>query len=230
MTPDSTEPLKKLPSMSAGVRQNSAMRMVKLAQPICPNSQPLYTKDANGKRVQAERGPDQTNCQRAGGRWWVECEEKGHDPYFSNQVWYTTEDIWNEETGVLEGTRRIRHGGRTPNVAQVALARRINNGKGVEVSMEKKGFLRLSNEKIGYEEVCQFRNCMKPTSPKYHSIAFGNYCSREHLELIAADASGVLVKQIGGFEGPSIEQIRQERAAQLRQAAAFSTSGEGATR
>lgn len=212
--------LKTIPGYSQGVRVNSAMRMMKLNSPICPNSQKTYTKDAFGNRIEKERGPDEQNCQLAGIGWWLDCEARGHDPYFRNHVWYTTEDIYEtDETGrdVLKGQQRIRHEDRAANINQVPLARRMHNGQGVVTSMQKKGRRRLAD--AGYEECCQFRNCQKSVNPKFHSQAFGDYCSREHLELIASDAKGVLLPQLTGqLETGSEEKIAQRRREMMRQA------------
>jgi len=206
-----TEKLQKIPGYSQGVRANAAVRMVDLARPICPNSQRKRNSDGSWADIGA-------NCQLAGGQWWVMCEEMGHDPYFSVQTYYETVDVTDDE-GFVVGTKKKAVNVRRPNVAQVALGRRHNSGNGVKNAIEKKGFKRLSE--IGFEEVCQFRNCQNPVNPRYTSPAFGAYCSFEHLSLIAADAQEIMVPQINGVtEGPNIEKVRQRRSKMLREATA----------
>lgn len=213
-----TKETQKIPGFSQGVRLNSAMRMVKLIAPICPNSQPKFEKNAEGKRVPAEHV--EQNCQLAGGQWWVDCEARGHDPYFTTRVWYTVEDVYEEDDqgrSVLRGQQRIRHEERRPNVVQVPLSRRMHSGNGVKNSMERKGRRRLAD--FGYAEVCQFRNCQNEVNPKYLTPAYGGYCSYDHLSLIAADAQEVMLPQINGVtEGPRIGQIRSKREKMLREA------------
>jgi hypothetical protein len=215
-----SEPLKKIPGFSQNVRLNSAMRTIKLNSPICPNSQAKYETTPEGKKVRVDRGLNEQNCQMGGGKWWIDCEARGHDPYFTSREWYTQEAVYEtDEQGreLLVGQRRIRHSDRRPNVVQVPLARRMHSGQGVKNSMEKKGRRRLTE--AGYEEVCQLRNCQNPVNKKWQTPAFGGYCSREHMEVVAADAQGLMLPQINGVtEGPQIEVVRQKRQRMLREA------------
>ena len=209
-----TGTLKKIPGFSQGVRTNSSLRMMKLAAPVCPNSRRVRQSDGTF----AEVGQ---NCQLAGGKWWEYCEEQGHDPYFRTHVWYETVDDWDEETGEMRGSKRIRHQDRYPNVVQVAVNRRINNGRGVVDSMTKKGRKRLAD--IGYEEVCQYRNCQKPIAVK--SKAFGGYCSTEHLALVGADDQEMALPQIEGVATTFLvgggNKAAQDRRRMLREAVSF---------
>lgn len=200
--------LKKIPGFSQGVRANSAMRMIKLAAPVCPNSQRVRQSDGSFKEVGQ-------NCQMAGGRWWEMCEQLGHNPYFSTKTYYETVDIKDDE-GFVTGTKKKPVEVTRPNIVQVPVARRMHSGNGARNSIEKKGRKRL--REIGYEEVCQFRNCQNPVSPRCRSRAFGDYCSTDHLSLIAADQQGIMLPQIGGFEGAAMESARQNRARLLREA------------
>lgn len=196
---------------SQGVRENSAVRMMKLAAPVCPNSQRIRQSDGSFK----EQGQ---NCQLAGGKWWLMCEELGHDPYHRTRVWYETVDEWDTATGELTGTKKLRREAKELNVVQVPIGRRYHSGMGVVNSMERKGRRRLRD--LGYEEVCQFRNCQRPIDPKAISPAFGQYCSRQHLALVAADQQQVMlqyvVPQLDGGTGQSSSM----RAKQLREALA----------
>ena len=202
--------LKKLPGFSQGVRANSAMRMIKLAAPICPNSQ--RKRQSDGTFVDVGQ-----NCQLSGGRWWEMCESLGHNPYYTTRTYYEPVDI-KDEDGFITGTKKRPVEVTRLNVVQVPVARRMHSGRGVVNSIEKKGRKRLKD--VGYEEVCQFRNCQNPINPKYRSRAFGEYCSNDHLALVAADQQSIMLPQIGGFEGAQIEQTRQNRARLLREAVA----------
>lgn len=210
-----------IPGFSQGVRPGAAARMVKLARPICPNSKVEMERTPEGRMVPKREGnPDRQNCQAAGGAWWIACEEKKHDPYFSTRVWYSKSDTYEEVDGeqVKTGEKTVRHETRYPNIAQVAAHRRVNSGRGAEFAIARKGFKRLKD--IGYEEVCQFRNCQKPVTIR---SKFGLYCDREHATLIAADAQGILDYQIPGYElDLGIEtQVQQKKARIQAEAALF---------
>lgn len=212
--------LKRIPGFSQGVRLNAAQRMVKLNQPICPNSKTKFEKDRDGRLIPVEKGPDTQNCQLAGGRWWEACEAAGHDPYFTTRVWYTPKDKLEEQeidgqtVLVKTGEYLVPHSEKVPNIAQVAVNLRINNGRGAEDKIKKHGFRRLTE--AGYSEVCQFRNCQKDVSPKGTSRKYGSYCSLEHLQLIAADAESIMLTQ-GALLPADSQRARQKREKQLRE-------------
>src|SRR3954466_15240254 len=215
---EETQELKTIPGYSQGVRPNAAMRRLVMNAPICPYSQKEYTKDQWGNQILKDTGV--VNCQVAGGAWWIDCEARGHDPYFSTKVRYTIEDVYvTDEQGrdIKTGEQRIAHREKRPNVVSVPMNRRINNGRGVLDSMEKKGRRRLRD--AGYAEVCQFRNCQKPVNPKYHSVPLGDYCSKDHFQLSAANEKNVKLHQLGTkLNIGSEERIAQEREQQLAQA------------
>src|SRR4051812_40786932 len=208
----------KMPGFSQGVRRNAASRRLVMNAPICPHSQKRYTKDQFGNPTPVE-DPEQ-NCQLEGGTWWVSCEERGHDPYFATKVRYTVEDIYTTDDKGREiktGEQRIAHRTKYPNTVSVPMNRRINQGRGVIDSMEKKGRRRMRD--AGYEEVCQFRNCEKPVNPKYHSVPFGDYCSKDHFQLSAANERGVFLHQLNtGLAPGSEERLASETDQQLAQA------------
>lgn len=220
--PAPKEDLKKIPGFSQGVRVNAAQRMVKLNQPICPNSRIEMEWDSRGKPVKKETSPDSQNCQLAGGRWWVDCEAKGHDPYFTTATWYVPQDILEKEvidgkeTGALlkTGERLIKHEERRPNISQVAVNIRINQGQGAVTKVRDHGFRTLKD--AGYEEVCEFRNCQKPVSARGTSRTYGKYCSLEHLQLIAADQESIMLVQ-GALLPADNKRAQQKRAKQLRE-------------
>lgn len=211
------EALKPIPGFSEGVNVNSALRMITLAQPICPNSRVEMVKDSHGDLVPKEKGPDSQNCQLAGFGWWKQCEERGHNPYFSTRTWYTTEDILEEdEQGrvIKKGDQYIKHEVTQPNLSQVAITIRINNGKGAAEAIEKKGFRRLKD--VGYQEVCQLRNCQRPVAAEGTSRRFGSYCSQDHLRVVAADEESIMLTQ-GALLPVDSPRARRKREAQLRE-------------
>lgn len=220
---------KTLPGFSRGVRENSAVRMLTMARPICPNSQ-LEMEQRDGKWVPKAPAPDRMNCQLAGGKWWVDCANRGHNPYFQHKTWTTTEPLFEEETDekgnktgrkLQTGTRTVLHSSEDEiNTVQVAISIRVNSGQGATRAMETKGYRRLKD--FGYPEVCQYRNCQKEIDKRYHSSKYGDYCSARHLQLVAADQQGVLLHAVNtGLEGPLVEAIADKRDKQLREAAAF---------
>ena len=222
------ETLKGVPGFSVVVRENSAVRMVKLAQPICPHSKVEMTTTPEGRQVpKRDRNPDRQNCQEMGHGWWKQCEAKGHNPYFTNRVWYEDVEEVDPETQEVKVKKR-KHGGNPcpacgqnhlyPNVSQVAANLRINGGKGPEFKMERHGFKRLRD--IGYNEVCQYRNCQYPIKV---TSRVGQYCSKLHAALIGADLNEEFLHYTTGrFEGgPSENKLLRARAKQLIEASEF---------
>lgn len=215
--------LEKLPGYSMGVRDNAAVRMVKLARPICPNSKISMVKDSDGKWVPREL--QLPNCQLAKGTWWIDCEARGHEPYFTNRVWYEVQDrleteidpVTGEEFETVTGQKRIKHVNRYPNIAQVSLSIRHNSGRGAEFKIARHGFKRLGE--LGFEEVCQFRNCQVAVSKPGHGGVYGNYCGREHLMLAAADQESVMLHMPeASLNGEEFEKVKKLRRKQLREA------------
>ena len=198
---------KKLDGVSRGVRPNASQRRIIMARPICPHSQRKRGADGSFSEVGM-------NCQLAGGEWWVHCQEQGHDPYFSSTTYYEPVDITDDEGFVIGQKKRAIHVKRL-NTASVFVSRRLNSGRGV-LNKKAAGYKRL--EEMGYEEVCQYRNCEKPVNKKYATPGFGDYCSFEHLTAIAASEQSILVPQINGVtEGTRIEQVRMKRNQMLRE-------------
>jgi hypothetical protein len=198
--------------------------MVKMARPICPNSKVEMERTPEGKLVpKQEIDPLRQNCQRAGIGWWNDCEAKGHNPYFSTRVWYSREDKFgpdpeNPEQTIKLGEKTVRHETQYPNIAQVAAYTRVNSGKGPRVKMTASGFKSLVD--IGYEPVCEFRNCQKPIAVTSN---VGQYCSPLHATLCAADIHGILQYQVpnsGPEWGMGVEmQVEQKKQQFMREAA-----------
>lgn len=219
--------LKRLPGFTMGVRENSAVRMVKLASPICPYSKQEMDRTPDGRWIPSRNPSGVANCQLAGGRWWIDCEARGHDPYYHTTTRYIQKDEWAEDEDgnqILTGQKTIRREEREPNFIQCPVGLRYGGAQDpvfkLRRSMERKGRKRLSE--IGYEEVCQFRNCQEPVNRRYRSNRVGDYCSLAHLQLISADWNNIkLVQLTGRFELGQESELRQKRESQLREAAAF---------
>lgn len=209
------EATKTIPGFTQGVRVNAALRDMKLAQPICPHSKVEMERDALGVPRPKDVGPSTTNCQREGGKWWESCEKRGHDPFYTTHKWFVPQDVLEETSpGVWKktGTDLIAHEERTLNVTAVAISIRHNQGKGVIKAIQNKGFKRLKD--MGYYEVCQFRACQKPVSSKWKSKKYGEYCSRDHMALVAADHEGVALTYVHSeFNADHLtrEQRRRDR-------------------
>lgn len=225
--PAAKEELKQIPGFSTGVRPNAAARMVKLAQPICPKSQPKQIRTPEGRMIPDPNQDFTQSCQSerdANGDsvrgWWDKCEALGHDPYFTTRVWFSEEPVVNDE-GEVERTKKVRHEDRRPNISQVSAGIRVNSGqRSVQYKMQRFGFKRLPE--IGYAEVCQFRNCQNPVTV---TSRFGKYCNVEHASLIAADQQGLILTQkgTGGVDWDLGEEnaIGLKRARQLTEAQTF---------
>ena len=209
---------KTIPGFSQGVRENSAIRMKKMVQPICPHSQTKYDTTPEGKLVPRRDAGQQPNCQIRGGQWWKECETLGHDPYNRTRIWYSKEDQFDtDSTGeqVQTGVRTVRHEDKIPNIAQVAAHIRVNSARGPELKKQNAGFRDLVE--MGFDPVCEMRNCQKPVE---FTSNYGEYCSRNHAALCAADGLGKYVTQIPGLFDQGMEvDVRMKRREQLRVAA-----------
>lgn len=214
--------LKKIPGYSQGVRVNASLRTIKMGQPICPYSVIEMERDYKGNMVpkKGPSDPNRQNCQKQGGAWWKTCVAKGHNPYFREIVWYVTEDEFDEKTGQMIGEKKFRRAMTIPNIKQVAVSPHINSGNGARRAVTNKGCVRLND--IGYEEVCQYRNCQEPVSPSAMSKKYGNYCSTEELALIAANEQGLILARpnsmLNGVDEPKVQRMREM---QLQEAIAF---------
>lgn len=224
---ESKKDLKQLPGHTRGVEINAALRTLKLGQPICPNSKVEMERLSDGRWVPKPKTPGKENCQLAKGEWWLDCEKRGHNPYFTTTKWYVTEDILEEDAQgrlVKTGEQLIPQEETRPNIAQVAISIRHNSGKGALKAIEKKGFKRLPD--IGYFDVCQFRNCQSPVNPKVKSRNYGHYCSVAHLQLICADVEGELLhvpSQV--VNGTDYQKVVKMREKQLREASVGALDG-----
>lgn len=211
------EVLATLPGYSQGVRAGAALRDVTVGQPVCPKSQ-IRGKMVNGNYEPPEIGPGDENCQLAGGEWWVECEAKGHDPYFRTIVVYRTVDIEEtDENGdvFVVATKKKKTEARVVNATQVSPSIMHNSGMGLARKMRYRGFKRLRD--LGFAEVCQYRGCQK--EPTYRSAGLGDYCSLEHLNLVAAREEQQFLTQtdVQGLNAGYEVQSARKRRKQLQE-------------
>lgn len=176
------------------------LRMIKMVAPQCDPCQAEFRGD-----------PDKGGFPTK--RWWNDCP---HDPYFTVvpakteivPVYKTDEDgrklkVGEEEVVVADEYKRL-------NLRQVAQSLRINAGRGPEKKRNGFGFKYV--QELGYEPVCEYRNC---ESPSILTSAYGNYCSKLHARLIGLDVEAETVVLHGGeFGGGSKSQKAFDR--QLR--------------
>ena len=217
--------LKEMPGWSQGVRENAAIRMVKMIRPICPHSQKEYYETPEGKVLERRNPGQEPNCQSRGGAWWEYCEAQGHNPYFRSRKWYEKIEVSNGD-GTVD-FKTVKHEGSPcstcsgdhliPNVKQISAHIRINSGRGPDVRHRAYGYRYLPE--MGYAEVCEFRNCQKPV--KVEGL-YGKYCSTNHAALCATDALGSNLQYIspsGEFEQGKEIDLKMRRQRELREAA-----------
>ena len=162
-------------------RSNRTLRTLKMGQPIHPECQWPRTE-----------------------RWWVRCEEAGHEPYITKQEREFSIPVYEtDEDGdmVLKETKTKRKVIVRPNIVQVALDDDHNDGRGPEKFAKTKGFRQL--EELGYMPMCQLYDCWMPSTVK---CEFGEFCSKEHARMVGALAEGVALEVLD----------RRKRRAQLR--------------
>lgn len=212
------EKLQSLTGFSQGVRPTATLRDVTVGVPICPNSQIRGKMVANAYEP-PEIGPGMENCQLEGEGWWDKCEARGHDPYFRTTRLYTTVDIeeTDPETGdvFVTGTRKKVREVRTVNATQVSPDIAHNSGVGLSRKIQRRGFKRLKD--LGFAEVCQYRACQK--EPLFRAAGLGDYCSLEHLNLIAARSDGeyLTVTDVKGLNAGYEQQSERKRRKQLQE-------------
>jgi hypothetical protein len=220
-----TNKQKKLRGFNRGVTLNRAVRMVTMAAPICPNSQ-VKVEIRDGRVQPAPLDPTKPNCQLQGGRWWEECEAKGHDPYYTTKHYTIDEPVYEDQNGerVMVDMKRVWKEDKYLNAVQVAQGTRHNSGQGVRRAVNLKG--RKFLPAMGHEEVCQYRNCQNPVDFHYRSKIFGDYCGEDHYKHVAAAEQGEFLHLMNTGLAPEAEQrIRRARAEQLQRASAFGLTG-----
>lgn len=163
--------------------QNRVLRSIKMAQPI------------------------HSDCQwPRSARWWVKCEDAGHNPYITEQIREVSEQVTGPDPDdasvtIVTGTKIKKVVVERPNLVQVPLDMASNDGRGPDRFARDKGFRQL--EEVGYEPLCQLHNCWLAATL---SCEFGEFCSKEHARLVGAMAEGVALEVLD----------RRKRRAQLR--------------
>lgn len=151
------------------------------------------------KMVRPQCGECQQGLDTAPG-WWRSCT---HDPYWSSQrktrkipVWKldpeTGEEVLQEET---TQTRRVR----VPNILEVALISRSNDGEGPRRFHSMKGYRYLPE--IGLAPMCEAHGCGRAW-PTVQTAQNGVYCSEAHAKMCVGDAQG---KQTTAWIDPELD-------------------------
>lgn len=189
---------------TAAVSELSNIRMDKMVFPKCGPCQREFP--VNPRTNHPEK------------RWWVICEQRGHDPYWEEvppvtqvQPVYETNElnetiIKGEKLVVVEPSRRRL------NIRQVAQNPRINSGRGIDKARHGKGAKYPSE--LGFANVCNYRNCTKEI--KYSYPSYGEFCSRRHAVLVAADKDAIILPE---EHSPDVAAIKDVRSKKLRELA-----------
>ena len=171
----------------------AGLRMLKFLEPRCPSN----------------RHAGFVGCEDLGGAWWEDCP---HNPWYSDVPRFSLVPEYEEErnaAGELTGRRillaqkRVEWTDPRPNLTQVALSERINNGAMVIPWAASWGFvypdLHFSDETLTVDGVETYRYRLKPfcqyADCYSQSLAFtsehGDYCSKDQAKMITADETGV---------------------------------------
>lgn len=168
-----TTRLEKLPRQRVRRDLMPSGRFIKMLKPQCP----LERQD--------DEDSFENPCSEDGGAWWVDCEKRGHDPY------YTT---------IKKGDQEVRR----PNLTQVALNIRVNSGQGVE-SAKRRG--RKMPEEMGLAPFCQYLDCWSQNI-KFKNAEYGDYCTEDQLKMVMVDVNEVTLEVLN-------EKKRRRQLAQL---------------
>jgi len=196
--PVGPENLKQLPKRQIGVREGANVRMILMAQPICPiDDLPFHNKLINGEVVEVPnpKYTGELNCQNefsGAVGWWEICMSRNHDPYYTTKYIRREEDVvevQEDGTELVVESRMKKVRLKILNVARVAAYTRVSGGRGPLYARVLKGFRDLSD--MGYEPVCEFRNCELPVTV---DSRYGKFCGQRHARLIGADVEIVFLE------------------------------------
>jgi hypothetical protein len=169
--------LKIIPWERTGVRLANGGRTMKMIQPVCPQS-------AVGS------GCEMLHSDTA---WWVECEKKGHNPYYQVSEEKTqvpivaeTEDGRKLITGYEEEIELVE----SIRTNQVVFNNRVDSKQGVELKRFLHGW--KHPEEMGFAPMCEFRNCFAP-NPEIKT-RYGNFCSEDEARIVIADERHVVLE------------------------------------
>ncbi len=182
-----------LPQLEMGVREQSNIRMKKFARPICPIQDLEELVQRDGTIIPNPNYDGSINCQREMNGypgWWIVCEKRGHDPYFTVKRRIVKEPVVDEEQdGLITGYRERRVVTKKLNMTQVALGTRFHSGRGEAISVGLKGRKELSE--FGYNDLCEYRNCERDATI---DTRYGKFCGDRHARLIGADVESFMLE------------------------------------
>jgi len=210
---------KKLPGFSsAGTHPHTSLKDRILAVPICPKSQ-IRGKMVAGHYEAPDIMPGDENCQLAGGRWYLECEAKGHDPYWTTwrRVVTVSVDKLDEAGDLVPIEKRVVRTSRVLNVTSVSPSVRIGSGGAVRWKKRYFGYKEISD--FGYSLVCDFSRCQLPVN--FIVDNYGGFCGKQHLAMSAANDRGKIVTrvdQVDKYADDKKEAIQDRRTRELREA------------
>lgn len=167
--------LKIIPWERAGVRLANGGRTLKMIQPVCPES-------AAG-----------SGCEMLYGAWWIECDKKGHNPYFQvGEVKTNIPEIAESESGrkLVTGYKEEIELVESVRTNQVPYTDRV----GSKQMPEDKRFFHgwKFPEELGFAPMCQFRNCYE-AFPEVKT-RYGDYCREEEARMVIADERHVVLE------------------------------------
>jgi hypothetical protein len=209
----------RLPGFSSSRRfPHASLKDRVLAQPICPKSQ-IRGKLVAGHYEPPEIGPDDENCQLAGGQWWKMCEAKGHEPYFTNyrRVVTRSVDEIDEAGDLVPREKRVVITAKILNVTSISTSLRVGSGQAVRWKKRYFGFKEITD--FGYSPVCDFSRCQQPV--KFVVDGYGGFCGKQHLAMAAANDRGKTVTridQVDKYADDKKEAIQDRRTRELREA------------
>ena len=171
----------KLPPTQVGVRETINTRRILMVRPVCPIQDDPEKDGYTGEN----------KCSLEGLGWWVKCEERGHDPYYRIEQTIKTRPLIEEVDGkkLVVGQEQTVIERKRLNAASVALTTRVNSGRGPTLKHDRFGFKFL--QELGYDPVCEFRNCELPVKVKSR---YGFFCGDRHARLVGADVEVIVLE------------------------------------
>lgn len=180
-------------------RKTTGHRRIKMVRPVC-----------DAAKMSALGLPEGDACQdqaKAEPGWWLRCE---HNPYFS--LTRRVEQVPTFGAPNERGERTITgYDNRevfveAPNLTQVSLTPRHNNGGGPGEAQAFKGY--KFPQEVGLAPYCQFMDCWS------HDIKFttrvGDFCEAWQAQLVAADVQGTVLEAGAANLPGSIEKRRKQ--------------------
>jgi len=196
------------PFHDGAVSENAAIRMIRMAIPLCPIDDTPEIKQRDGSYKPNPNFTGELNCQQAYkfnnmGRWDVDkCVELGHNPYYSTFRRPILEEVLDDDGYVIDTRTRYKVEKRL-NVIQVSDNNRHSSGLEVQLALAR-GCKFL--EDFGMSPPCEFRNCSRP---QMIDTRYGKFCSERHARLVGADKQQKLLPVAS--DPYSADQANRER-------------------